>query len=77
MSGKNGISLAIAVALGTALLVSAASASTQSRTGRHSGSVIHNMRSGSVRSICSDSGGPSCSDACPLSGPPCRGPDGA
>jgi hypothetical protein len=73
MFSNTKIALAAVFVLGTAFSVSAA---TKSRVS-HADQGIHNTGPNNISGRCPPSGGPSCSDACLPSGPPCRtAPDG-
>jgi hypothetical protein len=65
---KTRIAFSIAMLLATAL---PASAATKSRV-THANGTIHRTGLVDSRESCSASGGPSCSDACLPSGPPCN-----
>jgi hypothetical protein len=73
MFSKTTIALSAAIVLSTAFTASAA---TKSRV-PHANPVAHNMVPNNNGDRCPASGGPSCSDACLPSGPPCKTtPDG-
>lgn len=73
MFGKKKIALAAVFVLSAAF---SASASTKARVS-HANPAIHSMGPNNISDRCPASGGPSCSDACLPSGPPCRtAPDG-
>jgi hypothetical protein len=71
MSSKTKIALVAVFVLSAAF-----SASAKARV-THANPAIHNMGPNNISDRCPASGGPSCSDACLPSGPPCRtAPDG-
>jgi hypothetical protein len=67
MLGKTKIALAAAIVLGAAVTASAATKQPRATQGHPA-----TYNAGRDNNSCPASGGPSCSDACLPSGPPCR-----